>query len=81
VHGLHGGAGVLGLRPVAEDDQVERPQRAHEPAPEITVIAAMLDDTDGDQRVRHLQQHRRSAAQERCDRQLPRRRTILSVLK
>jgi hypothetical protein len=65
MHLSHGRACLPGLRFGAERHQIERPQRAHEPAPKVAVIAGMLGDTRGDERVRNLEQDRRTAAQQR----------------
>ena len=64
MHGLHRCPGSFGLLAVAEGDQVERSQRADEAAPEVAVVAGVLDDPAGDKRMCHLEQHGRAAAEE-----------------
>src|SRR6478672_8942041 len=54
VHGLDYRARLLRLFPVAERDQVERTQRPGEASPQIAVVAGVLDDATGDERVGNL---------------------------
>ena len=65
VYRAHNLAGSLRLGLGAEGDQIERPQGADQPAPQIALVVGVLDDARSDQRVRHLEQHGRTAAEER----------------
>jgi hypothetical protein len=76
-----GGCCLLGLGLVAERDQVEGAQRAHEPPPEVTVVSGVLGNTARDERMADLEQDRGTAAQERCQGRVARRRMTLSGLK
>jgi hypothetical protein len=70
MHGSHGPAGALGLLLVAERDHVQGEERAVQAPPEILVVAGVLDDAGGDERVRDLEQHGRPAAEERRHRRV-----------
>jgi hypothetical protein len=65
VDGLHCFAGALGLSLCSVGDQVEGPERAGEPAPEVASVVGVVDDASGDERMRDLEEHRRPTAQER----------------
>ena len=67
----HPRASLFRLLPGAEGDQVQRAQRADEAAPEVLVIAGVLDHATGDQWVRDLEQHGGATAQERRHRRVP----------
>ena len=68
VDGLHRLPGAIGLLLRAVRDQVERAERADEPAPEVGPEIGVLDDACRDERMRDLEQHRRPAAEERGQR-------------
>jgi hypothetical protein len=63
-------AGAVCFRLRAVGHEVERAQRAQEPPPEIPVVVRVLDHPDGDERMRQLQQHGGTAAEERHQRRV-----------
>jgi len=65
VNGSHGGASPVGFLPCSEGDEVERPQRSPESPPEIVSEVGVFGDTGRDERVGDLEQHGRTAAEER----------------
>jgi hypothetical protein len=67
---LHGCSGLFGFGPIAECDQVERAQGPREAAPEVAVVARVLDHPTGDEGMRHLEQDSSAAAEERCNRRV-----------
>ena len=70
VDGLHRLPGAIGLLLRAVRDQVERAERADQPAPEVVPEIGVLDDARRDERMRDLKQHRRPAAEERGQRRV-----------
>jgi hypothetical protein len=70
VHGPDGLAGALRLFFAPVDDQVERPQSAEEPAPQVVLVIGVVDDARRNERVRHLKEDGRAAAEERYERRV-----------
>jgi len=68
---LHRGSGPRRLVLAPEGDQVERAQRSQEALPQIAPVVRVSGDAGGDQRVRHLEQHRGTAAEKRRQRRVP----------
>ena len=64
VHGLDRLTGAIGLVLRSVRDQVERAERANEPAPEVAAEVGVLDDARRDERMRDLEEHGRAAPQE-----------------
>ena len=57
-------------RPGAVGDQVERPQRAHEPGPQVALVVGVLGHAGSDERMRNLEQHGSAPTEERRDRRV-----------
>jgi hypothetical protein len=70
VHCPDGLAGALRLFLASVDDQVERPQSAEEPAPQVVLVIGVVDDPRSNERVRHLEEDGRAAAEERDERRV-----------
>ena len=68
MRGPHGCSDRVGLGLAPVGNQVERPERAQQPAPEVAPIVGVLRDAGGNQRMRDLQQHGSAPAEERRDR-------------
>jgi hypothetical protein len=62
---LHCFSCELGLFLRSVRDQVESPESAGEPAPEVASVVGVVDDASGDERMRDLEEHRGPTAQER----------------
>ena len=62
---LHDLSRALGLFLRSVGDQVESPERAGEPAPEVASVVGVVDDARRDERMRDLEEHRGPTPQER----------------
>jgi hypothetical protein len=81
VDGLHCFSCALGLLLRSVGDQVEGPECAGEPVPEVASVVGVVDDASGDERMGDLEEHRRPTPRNGVSGELPTLRITLSGAK